>query len=1153
MSGFVHLQVHSHYSLMRGASSIEELCAAAGRAGMRALALTDVNGLYGAVRFWEAARQAELEPILGADVRPAALKRPRPGLHPGLRSAPRPAPPLAPRSAPRRADAPGGVPAGAPPGAEAGAAPGAAEEERAVLLVRTPEGYARLCQILSRLHLGLAPDGEPGPFRLREELRRDRAGLVVITSSLPLLRALAEARGERTPGRPPGAAETDDLFLALEPGRRDPERVRAGRRLGVAPLAVNDVTFAAADGFARHRLLRAIDLHTTLDRLPAAELAARDSWLLAPSDMERRFPHCPEALERASDVAAACRAGLPDPPWGRLVLPRYRDLEPAEAAALLRRRAEEGARRRYGTLPGGALRLDVRARLERELEIIAARGFAAVFLIVADIVARSPRTCGRGSAAASLVSYCLGITHVEPLAHRLMFERFLNPARRDPPDIDVDFCWDERDAVLQHVLSAHGEERTAMIANHVTLRARAAVREVAKVFGLPDADIARVSRRLARVWGGDCAEIVRTHPLFRGACLEEPWPRILAEAAALEGTPRHLSVHCGGVVIVPDRIERYAPVERAAKGVRVLQWEKDQAEDAGLVKIDLLGNRSLSVVRDCIAAVNAAARPTEAAPGPGAPSGAAPAGRVAAAPAPPRGAGPLTFERLDPLRDPAACELMRRGDTMGVFYVESPAMRLLQQKTGRGDFQHLVIHSSIIRPAANEYIREYVRRLRGGAWKSLHPILDEILQETHGIMVYQEDVARVAMRMGGFDAGEADGLRKVLARKWAGRRLEDYRQRFCAGARARGVAGDVVQEVWRMILSFSGYSFCKPHSASYALLSYKSAFFKARHPGEFMAAVITNQGGYYSTFAYVSEARRMGLRVLPPDVNASERAWTGRGREVRCGLMQVQGLRREALERLLAERRRGGPFRSFADFLRRAAPDPADAARLVRAGCFDALERGCSRPDLLWRLRAWQARRAPAGLFEPELPPLPRARPYDEARALRDEVEALGFLLSRHPLTLYGDSIARLRPVAGRDLGRHAGREVTAIGWLVTGKIVETRAGEPMEFLSFEDTTAIYETTFFPDAYARFCGLLTRSRPFVLRGRVEEDFGAVTLTVREAAPLRAGAAAAPAAGPRRSAGTADRRAARDAAGRSAKASPGAQAVRALEEILARRA
>jgi error-prone DNA polymerase len=358
------------------------------------------------------------------------------------------------------------------------------------------------------------------------------------------------------------------------------------------------------------------------------------------------------------------------------------------------------------------------------------------------------------------------------------------------------------------------------------------------------------------------------------------------------------------------------------------------------------------------------------------------------------------------------------------------------------------------------------------------------------------------MRMGGFDTGAADGLRKVLSKKWAGHRVEDYRQRFFAGARERGVPETITHQVWDMILSFSGYSFCKPHSASYALLSYKSAFFKAHHPAEFMAAVISNQGGYYSTFAYVSEARRMGLSVLPPDINASERVYTGRGRGLRIGLMQVQALKQETLERLLAERVRDGAFCSFGDFLRRVDPHPSDAARLVRCGAFDSVAGDVTRPALLWELKAWEARRRPGTLFEPDLPSLPHPPQYDERRLLCDEVETLGFLASRHPLALYRSAMRRRRSVPGRDLARHAGREITAIGWLVTGKIVSTRRGEPMEFLSFEDTTAIYETTFFPEAYARFCSLLTRSRPFVLRGRVEEDFGAVTLTVRDARPLK---------------------------------------------------
>jgi len=482
-------------------------------------------------------------------------------------------------------------------------------------------------------------------------------------------------------------------------------------------------------------------------------------------------------------------------------------------------------------------------------------------------------------------------------------------------------------------------------------------------------------------------------------------------------------------------------------------------------------------------------------------------------------------------------------------------MRQLQQKTRRGDFEHLVIHSSIIRPAANEYIREYVRRLRGGSWTSLHPILDEVLAETYGIMCYQEDVARTAIRMAGFSDAEADGLRKVLSKKWAGRKIEDYRQQFARGALGRGIAPEIVGEVWRMILSFSGYSFCKPHSASYALVSFKSCYLKTHHPAEFMAAVISNGGGYYSTFAYISECRRMGLRVLLPDINDSDEAYTGRDNRVRVGLMQIKGLRDEAVGAIVAERKGGGPFASFDQFLRRVPIDPSDARLLVRAGVFDAIgfgEGGAAeeaarpagsvaaaapaaaapdlaiRPRLHWRLAEWEAktegRRSPVrSLFPPDLGPLPSPRPYDETRLLRDEADTLGFLVSRHPLTLYRDHLLALRrsgvtPVRAEALGGHVGGRVTTIGWLITGKVVTTKDDEPMEFISFEDTTAIYETTFFPRAYERFCGMLTTARPYVLKGRVEEEFGAVAMTVEEAAfldrvPLGGGARRATPGGP----------------------------------------
>jgi error-prone DNA polymerase len=726
----------------------------------------------------------------------------------------------------------------------------------------------------------------------------------------------------------------------------------------------------------------------------------------------------------------------------------------------------DGAERRYGELSDAML-----SRLDYELGIIRDKGFAEYFLVVEDIVRQSPRTCGRGSAAASLVSYCLGITHVDPVRYNLFFERFLNRGRTDPPDIDVDFAWDERDGVLQYVFDKYGTSRSAMIANHVAFRARAAVREIAKVYGLPESEIAAVTERLARTWRFEnAAEAVDEHPMFRNLSLQEPWPEILALSQKIEGLPRHLSVHCGGVVVVPDALTDYVPYEVAPKGVHIIHWEKDQAEDFGLVKMDLLGNRSLAVIRDAIAAVE-------------------------------RNYGVvIEYDRWNPIDDPMTQALMARGDTMGVFYVESPAMRQLQRKTEKGDYEHLVIHSSIIRPAANNFVREYVRRLRGGAYESLHPILDEVLTETYGIMVYQEDVARVAIAMAGFDAADADLLRKILTKKRVGRKLDDFRSQFYRGAAERSVDRDTVDKVWDMILSFSGYSFCKAHSASYALVSYKSCFLRAHYPAELMAAVLSNQGGYYAVFAYVSEARRMGLEVLPPDINASEKVYRGVRRQIRIGLMQIRGLAEEAREAVIEERERGGPFRRFDAFLRRVDIDPAHVRLLIRSGAFGSIAEGASRPQLLWRLAEWKHGRSRSRvgnlpLFREETEQAPEALPYDERTVLLHEVETLGFLLSRHPLALYRKRLKGLRVVSGSEMARHVGRQVQMIGWWVTGKMTVTKNEEPMEFVSFEDTTAIYEATFFPRTYARFCHMLNRQRPYLLRGKVEEDFGAVQLVV----------------------------------------------------------
>jgi DNA polymerase-3 subunit alpha/error-prone DNA polymerase len=934
---------------------------------------------------------------------------------------------------------------------------------RAVCLVASPSGYANLCRLITRRHM------DEG-FSIGPAVESFADGLVLMTDNADLLIRWSTA------GLDVSAMMPRQPVSPTHPLRQ------AARRCGAPLAAVPESLFIHPRDHDTHRLLRAIAGNTVFSRLSPADTASPQAWLASPERYTRRFAAYPQAIRQTHAVAR--RIDFTGPVFGTVMPPRNGGNR--EADAELRSAAYAGAFRRYGE----ELPEPVVDRLEHELSAIAERQFSSYFLIVRDIVAHSPRTCGRGSGAASLVAYALGITNVCPVKHNLYFERFLNPGRTDPPDIDVDFAWDERDAVQQAVLDQH-RGYAAMVCNHVRFQPRMAVRETAKVFGLTEGEIGRVTRRLPWFWRMDRPEsdlqgAVERLPQAKALSFPEPWPDILRLAQGLIGIPRHLSVHSGGIVITPEPIDGYVPVERAAKGVPIIQWEKDGTEDSGLVKIDLLGNRSLGVIRDAMASIRA------------------------------NGTG-FDENRWEPEDDFNTQEAIARGGTMGCFYIESPAMRLLQQKAGVGDFHHLVIHSSIIRPAANEFIREYLCRLHGAPWRPLHPLLSDVLTETFGIMVYQEDVSRVAVAVAGFSHAEADRLRKVLSKKDRDYHLGDFKRRFVGGGCARGVSRTTMEAVWSMVLSFSGYSFCKPHSASYAQVSFQAAYLKVHHPAEFMAAVISNRGGFYSTFAYVSEARRMGLSILPPDVAVSETQWTGEGRTVRVGLMAIAGVSEAVRERIVVARRQR-PFRGIDDFLDRVCPDAAEIRALIRCGALDRLDAGGGRAGLMWRFTRWrQALRKPhrdgrlfGGPNDDSLPPLPPQHPMER---LRQEFAVLGFLCGHHPMALYrGDLKGRLVVEADR-LHEQIGRRVQVAGWLVTGKVVHTRQGDPMEFLTFEDETGIVETTFFPKVYTQFCHMVDRGRPYLLSGTVESDWGALTLTVERVERLSlTGTADAP--GPR---------------------------------------
>ncbi|MGA1868047.1 MAG: PHP domain-containing protein, partial [bacterium] len=615
------------------------------------------------------------------------------------------------------------------------------DKESVLLYAHGDEGYANLCRVITERHC-------KERFECANSILSAPEGLYAATDNMDLVRALCDAM---------------PVYYRMRRPKVPPYR---------PALVLPECVFLSEGDYRLHCLLRAIELTTTLSRIPEDELFLSDAYLRPWKDICDQFEAFPEHLQ-ATEQFTHTICSRRD--FGELIFPKI--ASGSCALKTLREKTLEGALRRFGELSA-----EVMQRLDYELDLIGKKGFASYFLIVDDIVRQSPRTCGRGSGAASLVAYCLGITNVDPLRHNLMFERFLNPGRTDPPDIDVDFAWDERDRVFEYVIEKYGLTHVAMVATHLTFKPRSALRETARVYGLPEAEIGRVTKKLPWFFHPEKESSPYASHL-KDIHLDPPWPEIIHLAERLMGHPRGIATHCGGIIITPGPIYHTVPVQYSAKKLPLIQWEKDGAEDMGLVKIDLLGNRSLAVIRDAVAMIKAEGYPFDE-------------------------------TRWDPVSDPKTQELLAKGRTMGIFYVESPAMRLLQEKTGRGDFEHLVIHSSIIRPAANTYIREYIRRLRGGSYSFLHPKLAPVLGETYGIMVYQEDVSRVAMTLADFSFEDANTLRKIISKKDKYKKLRDFKEKFFSGALRNGVSKETAEQVWDMMLSFSGYSFCKPHSAS---------------------------------------------------------------------------------------------------------------------------------------------------------------------------------------------------------------------------------------------------------------------------------------------------------------------------------------------------
>lgn len=974
---------------MRGLLSLPDLVSLSQLNGMNTLALTDVNGLWGFIRFVHHCKDAGIFSIAGTNM--------------------------------------------------------ITDKDEVILLVENQYGYENLCRAVSAVH------DDPSQS-VADILRKKNTGLFVLSHDKNTLEELIKF------------IPNTHLFIELRPGIQESTAHSLSKKMKLEIVATGDVYFRSPSDYDAHVTLWAIEKNTTLGQLDISECKSDQHWFRLETDMVNLFPNSLDSLNNSRYLADRCKR---DWSFINTIFPGLSLKETYHSNKKLEEKVYIGAKIRYGEI--NEL---IRQRIQYELSIITQKGFSSYFLIVQDIVEQTCATIGRGSAAASIVSYCLFITQVDPLLYTLQFERFIHPERENMPDIDVDFPWDERDNILDYVFEKYGNERTAMVSSQVLLKPRSAIREVGKVHGLSNDEIKSITKRIG--WYDsrrDLEHWMRTDPRFANIDLDDTLVRVLRESEKIVGAFRYPSVHPGGMVIVPDEIRKYVPVLVAPKGVQIVEWEKDQVEDSGLLKIDLLGNRSLAVVRDTIRQVNLNY------------------GEVASR------SRYIDYHQIQPLADDKTEQLLKSGKTMGVFYIESPATRQLLAKAGTVDFEHIVIYSSIIRPAANRFTNIMLSRIHGKEWDLLHSDLD-FLTESYGIMVYEEQISMAAMVMAGFGYAEAEALRKTMSRDSIQHLILPWKKKFTAGSLRRGYAPKIIQDVWDMISSFVGYSFCKPHSASYAMLSFTCAYLKAHFPAEFLAAVISNQGGFYSSYAYMSEARRFGIKILQPDINRSNWEWRGKKNKIRMGFMSIKQLQKKTVDRILNERKTG-EFGSLNDFLYRVDLDLADAMALTNAGCFRQIDPKLVHRDIAYRVAGFYLQH---GEREP-LTASPNSQKLTDEDQYRMELEIFGYPLSVHPLAVYRPRLSR-RIKYAKDIPKHVGQSIYLIGVYITRKETVTGNSEPMEFLTLEDETDIYECVLFPDVFREFSDMFHWETLFIIRGIVEESFGVYTMTIEKIASLK---------------------------------------------------
>jgi len=1071
MSDFVHLHLHSQFSLLDGANRLDDVIKAAVEAGMPAMALTDHGNMFGAIEFYNKARAAGIKPIVGMEAYVAQ-------------------------------------------GSRLDRTPGRGSSNHLVLLAQNEQGYRNLLKLTSSAFL----EGFYYKPRIDKELLRQHSeGLIGLSACLKgeineLIVGTKEREAEAAAREFLEIFGEGNFFLEMQDHGIPEQRLangvvkRISQRTGIPLVASNDCHYLRKDDAFAHDILLCIGTQKNFHDADRLRYFSDNFYLKSAEEMHKIFPDDHQALENTLAIAERCDLVIPTGtfhlpefplPAGHDNLQTY--FEKVAREGLEERLAE--LRKRRGDGPARHEDAVYRQRLEYEIQVIERMGFPGYFLVVWDFIRHArendiPVGPGRGSAAGSVVAYALRITNIDPLQYDLLFERFLNPDRISMPDIDIDFCMRRRGEVIHYVGEKYGRDRVAQIITFGTLAAKAVIRDVGRVMGVPYAKVDRIAKMVPDMTKS-LAAVAKDEPLASEIAKDPEIKQIVEVGSRLEGLTRHASVHAAGVVITPSRLDELVPLYKVTKGDEeqiMTQWDMNVIESLGLLKMDFLGLRTLTVLDDAVKIV--------------------------------RHLGiDLDLDEI-PLDDPLTFRIFCEGRTSGIFQFESRGMTDLLRRFKPSRFDELAALNALYRPGAMTLVDEYIQRKQGKKFTYLAPEMQPILEETYGIIVYQEQVMLIGVEVAGFTMAEADTLRKAMGKKKADV-MAKMKAKFVDGAAGRGMAPQKASELWDKIEPFAGYGFNKSHSVAYANLAYKTAYMKAHHPVAFMAAMLNCELSSSDSIAkYIAECRNMGIELLPPDVNESSYMFTVVGDKIRYGMGAIKGVGESAIESVLTARQRVGKFRSLAHLatevdLRLVNRKVFEC--LVKAGGFDDL--GVPRTPLWHSLdglldyaqrRRREREEGQSSLFgmlggSESNEPMPdlSVRPWPERERLRYEKEALGLFLTGNPLSEHQAALERQISHTTADLREiidNLPEGTVTLGGMVAGfnrvKIKSgANAGRFMGRFVLEDLEGSLAVTLFANQLQQFGHLISDEAVILVKGQARERGGEVEITVEEIVPL----------------------------------------------------